>query len=84
MALCRCLDKKHTTPRGRTENYGAGVSQSQVRRCLESLQEKGFIKVHGKRGQMNKICLALEEVDHNYEKPGDGKIVIDIFDKTIL
>lgn len=70
--------------RGRTENYGAGVSQSQVRRCLESLEEKGFITVHGKRGKMNKICLALEDSDPNYEEPDNEEIVIDIFDKTRL
>lgn len=70
--------------RGRTNNYGAGVSQSQVRRSLKSLEEKGFITIKSKKGCINKICLALDDGDPNYEDPGNEEIVIDIFEKTLL
>ena len=69
---------------GRTSNFGTGLSQSQVRRCLVSLEEKGFIEVNSSRGRISQICLALEESDPRYEQPDEDEVVIDIFDKTLL
>lgn len=44
-----------------SKNQGTGVSRSQVQRCLESLQEKGFIKVIHRKFRTNLIRLVIDE-----------------------
>lgn len=69
---------------GRTINYGTGLSQSQVRRSLVSLEEKGFVEIKRSHGRTSKIYLTLEKNDPEYEQPMDDEIVIDIFGKTLM
>lgn len=52
---------------GASRNRGTGLSISQVRRAIDGLERKGFIRVTRFRNRPSKFCLVFEKVGVDFD-----------------